>query len=64
MAHRLSTVRNAQRIVVLSDGQVVEEGTHDELIAKQGAYYKLTLSQGTKYEDMMLNEEGQVKSFI
>ncbi|MFN8376629.1 MAG: ABC transporter ATP-binding protein [Anaerolineae bacterium] len=41
IAHRLSTVRNAQRIVVLSDDGVHEQGTHDELIARNGVYASL-----------------------
>jgi ATP-binding cassette subfamily B protein len=41
IAHRLSTVRNAQRIVVLTDSGVEEQGTHDELIARDGAYASL-----------------------
>jgi ATP-binding cassette subfamily B protein len=41
IAHRLSTIRNAQRIVVLTDSGVDEQGTHEELIAMDGAYAKL-----------------------
>ena len=41
VAHRLSTIKNADLIVVISDGQIVEAGKHDELLEKQGTYYKL-----------------------
>ena len=41
IAHRLSTIIHADRIVVLAKGKIVEQGTHDELLEKRGAYYKL-----------------------
>ena len=48
IAHRLSTVRNADLILVVRDGKIVEQGTHTELIAKRGYYYSLYTRQ---YED-------------
>lgn len=45
VAHRLSTVKDADKIVVLDSGHIVEEGTHQELVAKQGVYYKLVKNQ-------------------
>ena len=44
-AHRLSTVRNADKIVFVKDGQVAESGTHDELIAQKGLYWNLVKNQ-------------------
>ena len=45
VAHRLSTVKNAEQIVVLDKGKVVEIGNHEELTAKRGAYYNLVKNQ-------------------
>lgn len=41
IAHRLSTIRRADRILVIEDGQIAEQGTHDELIKKEGRYFQL-----------------------
>ncbi len=45
VAHRLSTVRNADNIIVLDKGEVIEQGTHQELTQKRGAYYQLVKEQ-------------------
>lgn len=45
IAHRLSTIRNCDKIMYIDEGGIVEAGTHEELIEKKGAYYKLYTSQ-------------------
>ena len=49
VAHRLSTIRNADRILVMKDGVIVERGTHGELLEENGLYRKL-------YESMTVQE--------
>lgn len=50
IAHRLSTIRNADLVMMLRDGHIIERGTHVSLLAEQGAYYDLYMSQ-FRYEE-------------
>ena len=45
VAHRLSTVKNADSIIVLDNGEITEQGTHEELTMKRGEYYQLVKNQ-------------------
>jgi ATP-binding cassette subfamily B protein len=56
IAHRLSTLRKAHRLVVLDRGQVIEVGPHDELMACEGAYYRLYQAQQRRAEADRLDE--------
>ena len=61
IAHRLSTLHKANRLVVLDQGEVVEIGSHDELMAKEGAYYRLYQAQArnvdTDLDDLSSDDE-------
>ena len=48
VAHRLSTIRRADNIIYLSKGEIMEQGSHEELLAKKGRYYELYMLQSDK----------------
>jgi ATP-binding cassette subfamily B protein len=51
IAHRLSTLKKADRLVVMDRGRVVEEGAHDDLMARQGAYWRLHEAQARQVDE-------------
>lgn len=53
IAQRLSTIKNADKIIVLKDGEIVETGTHDELIVKEGFYSTIYELQFKGQEQIM-----------
>lgn len=57
IAHRLSTIRDCSRIMYVADGQILESGTHDELMDKKGSYYHLYMSQ---YQRKSVMQQAQV----
>ncbi|KAF4333704.1 ATP-binding protein cassette subfamily B (MDR TAP) member 1 [Fusarium beomiforme] len=57
IAHRLSTIRGAHNIVVMSDGKIVEQGTHNELLEKKSAYHKLVSAQNIAAAEELTAEE-------
>lgn len=61
IAHRLSTLRRADRIVVLDRGQIVEVGSHNALLAQQGAYFKLYQAQQRQAENDLLDDSAKAE---
>jgi ATP-binding cassette subfamily B multidrug efflux pump len=51
IAHRLSTIRGADKIICLDEGRIVEEGTHESLLARRGAYYDMLAVQFSFWRD-------------
>ncbi len=62
IAHRLSTIKDAHNIVVMSNGQIVEQGTHDDLVEKEGAYFRLVSAQNiAAAEELTAEEEAELE---
>ncbi|RDA83476.1 hypothetical protein CP532_7036 [Ophiocordyceps camponoti-leonardi (nom. inval.)] len=59
IAHRLSTIKDAFNIIVMSEGRIVEQGNHDELLEKKGAYFNLVSAQHIAPTDMGEGEKGE-----
>lgn len=57
IAHRLSTIRDAHNIVVMSEGRIIEQGTHNELVEKRGAYFSLVSAQNIAAAEELTADE-------
>ena len=57
IAHRLSTIRNSNQIIVVRDGEIVENGTHDELVSATGLYAQLWQTNYTSFDDIAGNAD-------
>ena len=62
VAHRLSTIRNADEIAVISDGKIIEQGSHSELLEKHGTYEKL-YNSGTRLEEHLFKLQSKGRGF-
>ena len=57
VAHRLSTIRNADKIIVIEKGRMIEAGTHEELLQKKGHYYQLYSMQFLQEKEGLLQND-------
>jgi ABC-type multidrug transport system fused ATPase/permease subunit len=64
VAHRLSTIRNANIIFAMKDGKVLESGTHDQLMALKGLYYSLVVTQSSGLEPIDKKKKGNLFCFL
>jgi ATP-binding cassette subfamily B protein len=64
IAHRLSTLRKANRLVVMDRGQIVEVGPHEELLAQQGAYYQLHQAQARQAEATLDAPANETEEYV
>jgi ATP-binding cassette subfamily B protein len=64
IAHRLSTVRDADEIIVLQQGHIVEQGAHDALIANNGLYARLYSSSHGSFDDLEGGEDGAAREMV
>jgi ATP-binding cassette subfamily B protein len=64
IAHRLSTLKRADRLVVLEQGVKVEEGGHDELLAAKGAYWRLYEAQAQQAQDALVSADVDLSSHV
>jgi ATP-binding cassette subfamily B protein len=64
IAHRLSTLRRADRLVVLDRGQIVEVGQHEELLAREGAYHRLYMAQQRQAENDLVEQSSELSESI
>lgn len=61
IAHRLGTIRDADRIIVLNQGRILEEGAHDQLMAAGGFYWRLYTSAHASFDDQVVDETGDAE---
>ena len=62
VANRLTTIRRASRILVLTEGRLVEQGTHDELVRRRGVYFRMARLQAADAESARLLERAEARA--